>query len=139
MKKQYVIPIIGLFVILALVNIFVVDREFWFDESFSMMTSFELQEGNDINWKEWDVHPPTYYYLFAGWMQINPGFELHHWARMLSVLLVAIGLFGLSIFLSRLFDKQVAWMVLLLFALGSTYIHYGTEARSYALVFATMV
>lgn len=68
------------FLVLSQCLIFVVDREPWIDVSFSLQTVDNLRVGGlgSVDFKQYDVHPPTHYYLLYGWSYLNPGFSEYH-------------------------------------------------------------
>lgn len=115
--------------------IFGIDSENWFDTAFSIEAAHQIAEGEDLDFRSIDVHPPTYYHLLAGWSFLNPGLTEYHWARELSVLIGLIFCVWVFFGLTRLFGTNGSIAALILSTLP-TYMHYGTEARSYILVMA---
>jgi uncharacterized membrane protein len=139
-KRKLFYPIIVItlivFSILATVNTVGVSREVWFDEAFSMQTAHLINEGKEINWAEYDVHPPLYYKTLALWLRIPHSGIMSDsdWARQLSTLFVGFFLIFLFWALRRLYGVYVAGGVVLLLAMTSTYLHFGTEIRMYAML-----
>jgi len=134
-----------IFLAVSLFTIFVVDRENWFDTSFSSETVYKLRtEGfSSINFAEWDVHPGTSYYLYTAWSYLNPnylaspaqGISEYHWLQLMGVL------FGLVFFyfafksMSHVFGRAGELGVMVL-SFCSAYIHYFTEVRMYCITIA---
>ncbi len=94
----------------------------------------KLDAGEHIDWSEMDVHPPTYYWYLAVWHKLNPGVDFTQWLRIFSLVLMAGFVLLAGLWLYRHYEEKPAGMTLLLLSIASTYLHYGTEARSYALM-----
>lgn len=125
-----------LFFIVSQVIIFGVNREPWFDVSFSLQTVHNLRVNGlgSIDFFHYDVHPPTYYYMDYLWSYLNPpGISEYHWAQELSVVFELLFLLFAGLALQKAFGKSGTTAVILL-ALCTTYLHYGTEVRMYAMV-----
>ena len=125
------------FLLLSQFIIFEVDREAWFDSSFSLETAYILNtEGfSSIDFRSFDVHPPLYYYVLASWQKINPGMSEYHWAQELSVLIASMFLVLAFIGLTKLFPQYGVYGIIPL-VFGTTYLHFATEPRMYIFVFA---
>lgn len=135
MKKVGLVVVLVLFLSLLLSNVFVVSREVWFDEAFSLQTAYLLNEGSDIDFSAFDVHPPVYYEMLAGWMRMQPaGVEEHEWGRLLSVVFALVFVLCVFLGLYEMFGGIVAYIASLLLVFSSTYVHFGTEVRSYMFV-----
>jgi hypothetical protein len=88
-----------------------------------------------IDFRQWDVHPPTYYYALYGWSFLNPGgVSRYHWAQEFSVVCLLAFLVFAYLALRKAFGRYGEYATVLL-ALCTTYLHYGTEVRMYALIF----
>lgn len=124
-----------IFCIVTQVLIFGVSRENWFDVSFSLETVNLLRENGplSIDWRSYDVHAPTFYYVLYGWSFLNPGMSEYQWGMELSVVFGVIFLTCAFIGLTRFFGRSGAWATVML-SMCSTYLHYGTEVRMYMLV-----
>ena len=134
-KMLWIAVCIAVFCTLSLLNIFLVDRDFWFDEGFTGAT-VRLMQNTSINFAEYDVHPPGYYILMSWWMHIPHGDIVDHmWLRMLSVVAGALFLVFLGLFAYQEFsDRKAVSRALLLTAIGTTLLQYSTEARMYVVV-----
>jgi hypothetical protein len=123
------------FFLLAQFNIFIVDRPVWIDTAFTMETVNNMRIGGfwNFDWSTYDVHPPIYYTAVYMWMSVNPGLAEHYWAEELSVV------FGVLFFVFVYFGMRKLFglygeLATVSMAFLSTYNHYFTEARMYALV-----
>lgn len=133
MKKWSLVIILLIVLVLSQINIFVIDRYFWFDESFSAETIQKYNDEGGIDWRQHDVHPPVYYSVLRVWSVLNPGVPEHIWLREFSVLCWLLFIFVAYAALSKAFGWR-GEVATLLIAFLSTYVHYGTEARQYMLV-----
>jgi hypothetical protein len=116
--------------------IFDVQREEWFDSAFSLQTVDLINSGklSFVGLRDFDVHPPVYYYLLAVWMDFQPSvFTEYQWAQELSVLLGLVFLFFAFFALRNYFGRAGSYAVVMLSML-STYIHFATEPRMYMLI-----
>ena len=135
-QKMLVAVAVIVFIVLSQWVIFGIDREAWFDVSFSLQTVHAIDERGlgSIDFTQYDVHPIIYYYMLAGWQKLNPGWMTeYHWAEELSVLCSAGFILIAAITLVVLFGEIGGYAVILL-AACTTYLHYGTEPRMYALL-----
>ena len=132
---KWLVIALSLFLVLTQLNIFVVDAENWFDVSFSLQTAYLLNENGwgSIQFSQYDVHSPVYYYVLAGWQRLNPGLSEYHWARELSVLLGLLFIVFVFFGLRKLYrlSGEIATVFL---AACATYVHFATEVRMYMLV-----
>jgi hypothetical protein len=113
-----------------------VSRESWFDVSFSLETVHLMREGgiDSVDFTQYDVHPPAYYYMLYFWSYLNPGISEYYWAQELSVLFM-LGFFVCVYFaLKKIYNSGIAGKVVAILAICSTYLHFGTEVRMYALM-----
>ena len=124
-----------LFLVLTQWIIFSVDREPWFDVSFSLQTAYAINSGEKINWGQYDAHPPLYYETLAIWEKMNPGMSEYHWGQELSVLFGLFFVLFTFLFLQKWFGNAGEYAGLLL-AVLTPYLHFGTEVRSYMLLLA---
>ena len=137
MKKQVYVLIALLHIIAALFVAFVIDRENWFDTAFSLETANKLNTDgfNSIDFRNYDVHPPAYYYVLAGWEKLNVfGVSEYHWAQLLSIIFgVGFILFAVAT-INKVFGSSRAIFIGSFLAIASTYLHYSTEIRMYSLI-----
>jgi mannosyltransferase len=110
---------------------FVTRSPLWLDEALSVNIA-RLPLGDIPEALRHDGHPPLYYFLLHGWMDVFG--EGDGAVRALS------GLFGLALFPlmwiagRRLAGRQGAWAAVLVLALSPYAIRYSTETRMYSLV-----
>lgn len=109
-------------------------REVWFDEAFSVQTALALEQGKQIDFSQYDVHPPLYYHALAAWIPL--GYEWVDWGRWLSALFFCIFVVFVFLGLEPLYGRNAAGATAATITLLSTYIHYGTEMRPYMMVLA---
>jgi hypothetical protein len=122
------------FLVISQLVIFGINREVFFDDAFSLQTVHILRtEGiSSIDFRHYDVHSPTYYYLLWVWSYLNPGITDYHWAQELSVLIMMGFLVFVYLGLKKWFGLAGETAVMPI-ALCSVYLHFGTECRMYAL------
>jgi hypothetical protein len=135
-SKWVLVGIIILFFLIQQYMIFIVGRDYWFDEAFTAQTVYKLDMNgfNSINWGSYDVHPSMAYLPFAVWMKIPHGKILEHcWLAELDCLAMMLFLLFVGIGLNRVFGFYGVLSVIL-FAISTTYIHYGNETRQYAFL-----
>lgn len=113
------------FILILLLNIFI-QRDIWFDESYSILYAEQpLSEfSNPV-----DVHPPAYYIVLNGWISVFG--DSNQAIRSLSAIF-AIGCFILLYFIwKKLFDEKSFTIFGILFILSTSIIYYATEVRMY--------
>lgn len=141
--KKLLLVALALFIALSAWVIHGVSREAWFDVSFSLETVHKMRtEGvSSIDFQHYDVHSPLYYTLLYGWSYLNPGTQSYGWypgisefvwAQWFSVLLMCGFLIFVWLGMRARFGEDGAAVTVLL-AMCTTYLHYGTEVRTYAL------
>ncbi len=126
-------------------NIFFVDREAWFDSSFTLETVHILrtQGYGEIDFSQYDVHSPVYYTTLYWWSYLHPGYlnspatgiTEYHWAQMLSMVYGIIFFIFVFLGMSKVFGTKGEIATLLL-TVCTAYVHYFTEPRMYGLVLA---
>lgn len=131
MKKENII----LLLILTLgfiLRIFNLDSDgFWLDETFSSVYASKSVE-EIIAYCAKDVHPPLYLLLlhyigeYFGFTDIS--------LRALSLILGTLSIYGVYLLANSFFNKKVALLAALLFALSPQALFYSQEARSYMLL-----
>ena len=110
---------------------FVVRSPLWLDEALSVNIS-RLPLGQIPEALRHDGHPPLYYFLLHGWMDVFGQGDIA--VRALS------GLFGVALlpltFIAgrRIGGVRVAWIATVLMAVSPFAIRYSTETRMYSLV-----
>lgn len=116
------------------------DAELWFDPAFSLETAHQLNEGRDIDWASYDVHPGTYYVFLSNWMRFQPeGFEEDTWARLLSLIAGLFVLSGTFIFLTNVFGfNQGALGTMVVGVVSTTAQFFALEPRSYIFLLAVV-
>jgi 4-amino-4-deoxy-L-arabinose transferase-like glycosyltransferase len=114
-------------------------RPIWYDEAFSVLLSERGPEAilsgtlaADADSSAAEEHPPAYYFLLWGWIQLF-GSSLVA-VRLLSIAL-SLGTIAFLYGIARhLFSEQTALTAALLAALLPFQIHYGVEIRMYGLL-----
>ena len=110
---------------------FVTRSPLWLDEALSVNIA-RLPLGDIPEALRHDGHPPLYYFLLHGWMELFGDGDVA--VRALS------GVFGLALFPlmwvagRRLAGRQGAWAAVLVLAVSPYAIRYSTETRMYSLV-----
>lgn len=114
-----------------------VDRDPWFDESFTLEMSNQIQEGKVSFWdfRHIDVHAPVFYEMMAGWQSVRPGsMQEDHWGRWMMAGFLLGFILLVFLILGKLFEERIAFITSATLLSCSTYMHYGTEMRSYIVV-----
>jgi mannosyltransferase len=114
-------------------------RPIWYDESFSILLAKQgpaaILSGTlatDIDSSAAEEHPPAYYFVLWGWIQLF-GESLAS-VRMLSIVFSLGVVFLLYLIASHLFNEQTALAAAFLAAILPFQIHYGVEIRMYILL-----
>lgn len=121
-----------IFLVLSQFVVFGIQREVWFDTAFTQLTIYKMQQG-DIDFSQYDVHPPTYYEFAYSWMKIPHAMLDHLWLQELSVVFGLLFLVVAYFALKKAFGIHGEYAVIGL-AMLSSVLHYGTESRQYMLV-----
>lgn len=104
-------------------------KSFWLDEAFSVWSA-----GRSVN-EIWtttdDPHPPLYYLVLHGWPWRQAG---EAGARWPSALAGGISLVFTFVIARRMWNRDVAWLVLPLAAWAPLHVWYSQEARMYAFL-----
>jgi hypothetical protein len=134
MSKKLLL-ILAVFFLLAQFQVFVVQKEIWFDTAFSLETAHKINSEGSPKWTEFDVHYPIFYFLLAGWQKLNLGLSEFQWAQQLTIL-ASLGFIYFSYkFLQHLFGDKIAfWSALAYASLSTTLLHFAIEPRSYIFV-----
>ncbi|MDH3705366.1 MAG: glycosyltransferase family 39 protein [Acidimicrobiia bacterium] len=122
---------IGVAVAVGVVARFVADTPLWLDEALSVNIA-DVPLGQLDDALRQDGHPPLYYALLKGWMQVVGDGDAA--VRALSGLLSVATLPLAWIAGRRLGGDRLAWLSLGLFAVSPFAIRYATEARMYSLL-----
>jgi uncharacterized membrane protein len=116
-----------------------VNRSFWYDEAFSILISEKGPQAiltGTLTMDEpsvtADIHPPTYYFLLGGWMQLFGSSILA--ARILSLLLGLGILVNIFLLTHELLGVPAALLASLGVAVFPFQIQFATEIRMYALM-----
>jgi len=134
MAKLILIYALVSFLVMSQLVIFGINREVFFDDAFSLQTihNMKINGFSSVDFRHYDVHPPTFYYLLYFWSYLNFGMTDAHWAQELSVILGVGFLIFAYLGLKRWFGIAGEAAVMPI-ALCSTYLHFFTEVRMYAL------
>jgi mannosyltransferase len=126
------IVVVGVVALVAGVLLrFTTASSLWLDESLSVNIA-ELPVGDIFSWLRHDGHPPLYYLILHGWMEVFGSADAS--VRALS------GVFGLLtlplayIAGRRLGGSLLGWLTVTVFALSAFMVRYSSEARMYSLV-----
>jgi 4-amino-4-deoxy-L-arabinose transferase-like glycosyltransferase len=139
-KKRTVLLLFMVLVIAICIRLIGINtRPIWYDEAFSLLISRAgppaVLEGTlsiETSSASADIHPPAYYFLLWGWIQLFGSSIIS--GRCLSIL-ISLGTIIFIFFLSReLFDDRAALMAGLGAALFPFQVHYSTEIRMYSLL-----
>ena len=107
-----------------------VTRGFWGDEAWTALIS-RLSIPEILQVTGQDFHPPLYYLLVHGFMQI---FGENEWIRLLSTVFFLLTLIPVYFLVKKLINKTAAWVSTVLVAFSPILFIYALEARSYALL-----
>jgi mannosyltransferase len=129
---SWVVPVaLGLAVLGGVVLRFVQRSPLWLDEALSVNIAV-LPAGDLLDALRHDGHPPLYYLLLHGWMQIVGEGDLA--VRSLSAIFGLAALPLMWIAGGRLAGRSGARWALAIGALSPFLVRYSTEARMYSLV-----
>lgn len=125
------IAMIGLAVLVGVVLRFVARSPLWLDEALSVNIA-RLPYGEIGQALRQDGHPPLFYWLLHGWMEVfgTGTVAVRAFSGMWSLALFPL----VWIAARRLGGQRVAWFATVLLALSPYAIRYGTETRMYAMV-----
>ena len=135
MKK--LIPILLILVFAVTIRFIEIQtRPIWYDEAFSILLAEKgpaaILSGtlaSDANSSAAEEHPPAYYFLLWGWMQVF-GTSLYS-VRLISILF-SIGTIVCTYHIARhLFNEQTALTASLFVSILPFQVHYGVEIRMY--------
>ena len=139
--KKRTIRSLGLIVVIGFITRMagLFTRPIWYDEAFSLLISqkgpaavLQATLSKVSATASADIHPPTYYFLLWGWIQLF-GSSIAA-ARTLSIL-ISLGTILLVFLLGReLFDENSALLAALGAALLPFQVHYAVEMRMYELL-----
>jgi uncharacterized membrane protein len=107
-----------------------ITRGFWGDEAWTAVIS-RLSIPEIIQVTGQDFHPPLYYLIVHGFMQV---FGESEWIRVLSTIFFILTLIPIYHFAKKIANKTVAWVSTLLVAFSPILFIYAFEARSYAFL-----
>lgn len=117
----------------------VASRPIWYDESFSILISEQgpsaILSGtlaSDADSSAAEEHPPAYYFMLWGWMQVFGNFPVA--VRLLSVIFSLGIIFCVYLIASHLFNQQTAFTAALLTVILPFQVHYGQEIRMYVFM-----
>lgn len=127
---------LGLAILVGIVLRFVDRSELWLDEALTVNIA-RLPLGDIPEALRHDGHPPLYYVLLHGWMELFG--EGRGAARALSGLVSTATLWVGWVVARRLAGSRTAWATLVLLATSPYVIRYGAEVRMYSLVMLLVV
>ncbi|MBT3249434.1 MAG: hypothetical protein HN846_03075 [Candidatus Pacebacteria bacterium] len=107
-----------------------ITRGFWGDEAWTAVIS-KLSIPEIIQVTGQDFHPPLYYFIVHGFMQV---FGESEWIRILSTIFFILTLIPVYFFAKKIANKTVAWVSTVLVAFSPILFIYAFEARSYAFL-----
>lgn len=125
------IAMIALSLLVGVVLRFVARSPLWLDEALSVNIA-RLPYGEIVDALRQDGHPPLFYWLLHGWMDV--------FGTGAGAVRAFSGVWSLALFplvwvaARRLGGARVAWFATVLLALSPFAIRYGTETRMYAMV-----
>jgi hypothetical protein len=122
---------VGVVVVVGLVLRFWTSSHLWLDEALSVDIA-RLPAGQITEALRHDGHPPLYYFLLHGWMDVFGQGDVA--VRALSGVLSVAALPLAWLAGRRVAGRPGAWAALVLLALSPFAIRYGTETRMYSLV-----
>jgi uncharacterized membrane protein len=136
-SKTKLIFVLALALILRLVGLS--SRPIWYDEAFSILLAGQgptaILSGTlaaDSDSSAAEEHPPAYYFLLWGWMQLFGSSLIS--VRLLSIILSLGIVLLIYLIATHLFDEQTALAAAFLAAILPFQIHYGVEIRMYVLL-----
>lgn len=130
-----------LILLLAIVlrSIGIISRPIWYDEAFSILFSekgpaaiIEGTVATDAESSAAEEHPPAYYFILWGWIQIFGRSVVS--ARALSILFSTGTILIIYQIANHLFEQDTALAAALIAAILPFQIHYGQEIRMYVLL-----
>ena len=117
----------------------IITRPIWYDEAFSILLAEQgpaaILSGTlaaDANSSAAEEHPPAYYFLLWGWMQLFGDSLIA--VRLLSIIFSLGIIYFLYLIARHLFDEQTALAAACLAAILPFQIHFGVEIRLYVLL-----
>jgi len=137
--KKYLPILLILTLALALRLIGSQSRSIWYDEAFSILLAEKgpatILSGTltaDANSSAAEEHPPAYYFILWGWMQVFGTSLLS--IRLLSILFSLGTIICIYYITHHLFNEQTARVAAIFAAILPFQIHYGVEVRMYILL-----
>lgn len=122
---------VGLGLLIAVGWRFVIDTPLWLDEALSVnIADLPLSELREA--LERDGHPPLYYVLLHGWMEVFGGGDRA--VRALSGVITIATLPLAWLAGRRVGGPRLGWTTVMVFGLSPFVLRYGSETRMYALV-----
>jgi mannosyltransferase len=117
----------------------IASRPIWYDESFSILISEQgpsaILSGTlatDVDSSAAEEHPPAYYFMLWGWMQVFGNSLVA--VRMFSIIFSLGIIFCVYLIANHLFNQQTAFTAALLTAILPFQVHYGQEIRMYVFM-----
>lgn len=108
-------------------------QELWYDELFSTVSAMEPRlSGLFSNWIYCDGNPPLYSLFLWCWLKIFPATEF--FVRLPSAIASSLSLIFMYFLGKKVFHKDIAIVVTVLFAFSYGGLYFAQEARSYSLL-----
>jgi len=105
------------------------NRPISFDEGYSLLIS-PLAPTDIVYWTGRDAHPPLYYFLLHGWLNVA-GHSVTA-VRLLSVIPGVITVFVQAWLMDLLAGRRAAWLAGLLLAIAPFLVRYSQDVRMYS-------
>ncbi len=121
--------VVGLALVVRLVNL--TNQGLWYDELQSVTFAHPPLKQLLNNVYTFDYHPPLYYLQLHFWLLPNAS---DAWVRMNSVFWGTLTTASLLIAGWQVFERRTALLAAALFAVAPIAVHYGQEARMYAMM-----
>jgi mannosyltransferase len=132
-SPRWLPPVALAVAVVGVIARFAASTPLWLDEALSVNIA-ALPLGDIAEALRHDGHPPLYYFLLHGWMDVVGDGDTA--VRALSGLISVLTLPLIWIVARRRAGDTVAWLALLILAVSPYALRYGTETRMYSLVIA---
>ena len=104
----------------------------WMDEAGTLLT-MHRPLGEVIAFAARDVHPPLFYLLLYGWLQVPLGLKWEVQARVLAVIFALLATAALDRLWAKFMPDRLRWWLLMLWSLSPCLLLYSRMSRSYSL------
>ena len=130
-RRRLIVAVLGVAILAGIALRFWTRSHLWFDEALSVEIA-RLPLGDIPDALRRDGHPPLYYFLLHGWMEVFGSGDVA--VRALSGVFSVATLPLAWLAGRRLGGRRVGWIAMFVTASSPFAIRYATEARMYALV-----